>query len=242
MPVTHLVVQSVDRMIGGSASDFRVEIPTFGGVGRLALLSASIPNTLWNVYEVNDMIYWSRAATPYSAAIPHGAYGVTALVAMLTALMNAVDGAGTYNVAYSPVTMKLTFSSTDATFSLDVANRARAAWNILGFQSTAPLTPALSQTADSVIRLDFPPHLYLDIGLSGQAAVNTRWVRANYIVPMTNISQYVEVYNRAATFDQLQSYTLQSGVSSLHVRLMRPDGTLAELNGAEFVFVLGLEC
>jgi len=229
-------------MPGGSPSDFRVKIPTFGGVGRLALLSASVANTLYNIYEVNEMIYWSRAATPYSASIPHGAYGVTALVAMLTALMNAVDSAGTYNVAYSPVTMKLTFSSTDATFSLDVANRAAAAWDILGFQSAAPLAAALSQTADSVIRLDFPSHLYLDIGLSGQDAVNTRWVRASYIVPMTGISQYVEVYNRAATFDQLQSYTLQSGVSSLRVRLMRPDGTLAELNGGEYTFVLGLEC
>lgn len=229
-------------MVGGSPSDFRVAIQTFGGLGRIALLSASIPNTLYNVYEVNDMLYWTRAATPYSVAIPHGAYGVTALVAMLTSLMNGVDAGGLYNVAYSTVTMKLTFASTDTSFSLTVATRTLAAWDILGFQSSTPLTPGITQVADSVIRLDFPSHLYLDIGLPGADVVNTRWVHTNYIIPMSGISQYVEVCNRAATFDQLQPYTLQSGVSSLHVRLMRPDGSLAELNGGEYSFVLGFEC
>lgn len=237
---SHLVVQSVDR-VSGSASDFRIQIPTFAGCGAVALLSASIPNCLYNIYSVNNLIYWTRAATPYTATIPDGAYSITDILTVLPVLMNAADAGGLYNAAYSSCTMKLTLTSGDATFSLTLSNRTTAAWHELGFQSLVDTAGALSQTGDSVIRLDFPPHLYIDIGLPGADAVNTKWVRANYLVPMTNISQYVEVYNRAASFDQLQCYSLGNGVSSLLVRLHRPDGSLAELNGGEWTFVLGIE-
>ncbi len=239
---SHLVLYSVDRLPGGSASEFRIQIPSFSGRGAVALLSASIPNTLYNIYSVNNMIYWTRAATPYSAQFPDAAYSVTDVVAMLPVIMNAVDGAGVYTASYNTATMKLTIISTDATFSLTLSNRTTAAWNELGFQSTTNTAGALTQTADSVIRLDFPPHLYIDIGLPGADVVNTKWVRANYLVPMSNISQYVEVFNSAVSFDQRQCYSLGNGVSSLYVRLLRPDGSVADLNGAEWTFALGIEC
>lgn len=238
---SHLVIQSADRL-SGTASEFRVQIPTFAGYGVVALLSASIPNTLYNITVVNNLVYWTRAAVPYSATIPNGAYSVTDLLTALPAAMNNVDTGGVYSATYNTVTMKLTLVSTDPTFSLTLSNQTTAAWKVLGFQSTTNTTAGLIQVADSVIRLDFPPHLYIDIGLPGADVVNTQWVRANYIVPMTNISQYVEVYNRSSTFDQLQCYSLGNGVSSLYVRLCRPDGSIADLNGGEFTFVLGVEC
>jgi hypothetical protein len=240
---THLVINSADRQSGGTASEFRVSIPSFYGTGLVALLSASIPNTLYNISSAtnNNTIYWSRAATPYSATLSDGAYAVTDLLTALPAAMNNADAGGVYSATYNTVTMKLTITSTDATFSLTLSNRTNAAWNNLGFQSTTNTAGALSQVGDSVIRLDFPAHLYIDISLPGQDVVNTSWVRANYLVPMTNISQYVEVYNRASTFDQLQCYSLGNGVSSLYVRLLRPDGSVAQLNGGEWSFVLGVE-
>lgn len=234
---SHLVIQSADRLTG-TASDFRVQIPTFTRCGAVALLSASIPNTLYNVYSTNDYISWHRSGVDYSVQILHGAYGITDLLTMLETQMNDTDAGGIYSASYSTVTMKLRISSGDATFYLRLSEQDNHMWRILGFTDTIA---GEDQTGDSVVRLDFPAHLYLDIGLPGQDAVNTAWTRANYIVPMTNISQYVEVYNRSATFDQLQCYNLGAGVSTLHVRLCRPDGTLADLNGGDFTFVLGIE-
>ena len=236
----HLVVHSADRQTG-NATDFRVVIPTFSKTGAVALLSASIPNTLYNVYDTCDTIYWNRSAVNYSAVLSHGAYGITDLVSELGSLMTTTDAGGGYSISYSPVTMKLTVTSTDATFYLRLSVQTNSMWEILGWTSTTNTAPALTQTGDSVVRLDFPPYLCIDIGLPGQDVVNTAWVRANYIVPMQNISQYVEVYHRNSTFDQLQCYSLGAGINTLNVKLTRPDGQIADLNGAEFSFVIGIE-
>ena len=238
---TQLVIQSKDRLPGGSPSEFRVQIPTFAHTGEVALLSATIPNTLYNVYDANDTLSWSRGGTDYSVQIPHGAYGISDILPVLGAMLSGADTGAGYNASYSPVTMKVTLTSTDPTFYLRLSAQTNSIWRILGWTTTTDTAPALTQTGDSVLRLDFPAHLYLDIGLPSANIVNTEWKRSNYIVPMENISQYVQIYNRMETWDQLQCYSLGAGVSSLLVRLMRPDGTLADLNGAEWTCVIGIE-
>src|SRR4051794_41009296 len=104
---SHLVIQSADRQTG-TASEFRVQIPTFSTSGAVALLSASIPNTLYNVYTTNDYISWSRASTDYYVQVPHGGYGVTDLLPVIEASMNGIDAGGSYTATYSTITMKLT--------------------------------------------------------------------------------------------------------------------------------------
>lgn len=240
MASSHLVVQSSDRLTGTSC-DFRVEIPTFARNGKVALLSASIPNTLYNIYNVNDTLSWyDYSEGLHSTTIPHGAYGMTDLIATLSEYMEAADPAHTYTVSYNPVTMKIKIESSDQ-ISLGLSE-GDALWKILGFTSGLTTYPSYTHVGDSVLRLDHPAYLLIDIGLPAADVVVTNWTRANYIVPMENISQYVQVYNRSATFDQLQQYDLGAGVSTLNVRLMRPDGTLADLNGSNWSFVLGIEC
>lgn len=238
----HLIIHSADRS-SGTSSDFRVNIPVFKNAGQVALLSASIPNTLYNVFSGRNGISWTRGGVDYSTTITSGAYGVTDLLAVVGAAMLAADGAGGYSVSYTPVTMKLSITSTDASFYLRLAVQTNQMWSTLGFTGTANTAPALTQIADSVIRLDHPSYLMIDISeLPSQDCVNTTWSRGNYIVPMSGISQYVEVYNRNTSFDQLQQYSLGAGVASLRVRLTRPDGTAADLNGAEWTFMIGIQC
>jgi hypothetical protein len=142
---SHLVVQSKDRVVG-TPSEFRVQIPTFRNTGAVALLSASIPNTLYNVYSANHYLSWSRAGTDYYVQIPHGAYGISDLLPVLAAQLNAVDAGGSYNASYSTVTMKLTITSTDATFYLRLSDQIDHIWKILGFTGTADTAPAMTQT------------------------------------------------------------------------------------------------
>ena len=237
---SHLVIQSADRLTGTS-SDFRVEIPTFARNGKVALLSASIPNTLYNIYSVNDTLSWyDDGEGLHSATLPHGGYGMTDLIAALSEVMEAADPAHTYTISYNPVTMKIKVESSNE-MSLALSE-GELLWKVLGFTGTTTTFPSYSHIADSVLRLDHPAYLLIDIGLPAADVVVTNWTRANYIVPMENISQYVQVYNRSSTFDQLQCYSLGAGVSTLNVRLMRPDGTLADLNGGDWTFVIGIEC
>ena len=92
---SHLVIQSADRQ-SGTSDDFRVQIPTFSRAGSVALLSASIPNTLYNIYSVNDTLNWLNVEDLKTATMPHGAYGVTDLILALQEAMNAADLDNTY--------------------------------------------------------------------------------------------------------------------------------------------------
>jgi hypothetical protein len=70
--VRYLLIQSSDRM-SGTADDFLIKIPPLMGVGQVSLLSASIPNTLYNITATNNTSYWTWGGT-LSATIPAGAY------------------------------------------------------------------------------------------------------------------------------------------------------------------------
>ena len=95
------------------------------------------------------------------------------VLAVVGAAMLAADGAGGYSVSYTPVTMKLSITSTDASFYLRLSVQTNQMWATLGFTTAANTAPALTQTADSVIRLDHPPYLMIDISeLPSQDGVN----------------------------------------------------------------------
>jgi hypothetical protein len=85
----------------GTADDFVVKIPPLTKVGQVSLLSASIPNTLYNITALNNTIYWTRGGA-LSVTIPTGAYSVTDLCLVLATAMDAADGVETYQVSYSP--------------------------------------------------------------------------------------------------------------------------------------------
>jgi hypothetical protein len=57
--VRHLLIQSVDR-ISGTTNNFTVKIPLLMSVGQVSLLSASIPNTIYNSTAFNNTIYWTQ--------------------------------------------------------------------------------------------------------------------------------------------------------------------------------------
>ncbi len=239
MSAQQLVIRSADRYPHCTSSDFDIQIPTFSGSGALVFLGASIPNTLYNVTPANNTVTWARGGTPYTATLSPGAYGVTQLIIALDGAMKAADAGTSYQVRYSEVTMKLTISSPMA-FSISAGALSGTLWGLIGFKTDR--AAGLEHVADHVIRLDFPEHLYVDLGVGIPATMNTMQTRASFIVPMRKISQYMEVYNRGTGWDQLQRFRIHSGLSTLHIRLLRPDGTIADLNGADWTMTLGVVC
>jgi hypothetical protein len=237
--VRHLLIQSVDR-ISGTTDDFVVKIPPLMGVGQVSLLSASIPNTLYNITATNNTIYWTRGGA-LSATIPAGAYSVTDLCLALATAMDTADGVETYQVSYSPVTMKISIICTAATV-LTCTNTTNSMWYEIGFDTAADTGSATSHTADNVLRLDFPPFVLISISeITSAEAATTANFRANFCVSMSHNSQYVEVFNENSNFVNRQLYTLGAGINSMRIRLQRPDGTSAGLNGGDWSMLLSIQ-
>jgi hypothetical protein len=232
-----LLIQSVDR-ISGTTDDFTVKIPPLMSVGQVSLLSASIPNTMYNITALNNTICWTRGGA-LSATLSAGAYSVTDLCLALATAMDAADGVETYTVSYAPSTMKISIICDGAAFSLTCTNTTASLWYELGFDTDADTGSATSHTADNVLRLDFPPYVLISINeISSAEAATTANFRANFCVSMSHNSQYVEVFNENSNFVNQQLYTLGAGLNSFRVRLQRPDGTSADLNGGDWSMLL----
>lgn len=234
--VKYLLVESSKR-ISGSAQDYTIQIPAVQHATRVSLISASIPNTLYNITTSNNTIYWTRAGAKTTTISP-GAYSVSALVVALAAAMEAADNTETYNVSYSATTMKITITCS-AAIGLTCVNIIDAIWDVLGFSTSANRAAATSHEGDDVLRLDFPSYLLISVAEFAPAGVVCADnIRANFIVYMDTNSQYVQIYNHKNSFDNLSEYTSRNGINNLTVRLLQPDGSLVDLNGGDWSFVL----
>jgi hypothetical protein len=237
--IRYLLIQSVDRM-SGTTDDYVVKIPPLMGIGQVSLLSASIPNTLYNITATNNTIYWTWGGT-LSAIIPIGAYSVTDLCLALTTTMDSTNGVETYQVSYSPTTMKISIICTAATV-LTCTSTTNFMWYEIGFDTMANTSSATLHTADNVLRLDFPPFVLISISeISSAEAATTANFRANFCVSMSHNSQYVEVFNKNSNFVNRQLYTLGVGINKMRIRLQRPDGISVGLNGGDWSMLLNIQ-
>ena len=235
MDIKHLLIQSKDR-ISGTASDFVIQVPPMNRVREVNLVSASVPNTIYNITAINSAIYWNAGSGPLSATIAPGAYSVTSLTIALTTAMIAAD-ANEYSVSYNSTTMKIRIGC-DISISLTCSNTTNAIWDVIGFLA-ADRVPAASHTADDVLQLDFPAYLMVGINeLASARAVSTSGYRGDFIIPMTVNSQYLELYNHKSSYDIDSEYSAGVTLSRLSIRLQNPDGEEISLNGGEWSCLL----
>lgn len=131
--------------------------------------------------------------------------------------------------------MKMTITC-DQAITLRCTLTANAIWREIGF-STASNTPALMlHTGDLIVRLDFPPFLLIRIDEIRPLALTTSTgFYANFAIGMSGNSQYVEIFNANSNFDNVSlPMSLREGISHLTVSLHKPDGSAADLNGADW--------
>ena len=237
--VRHLLIQSRNR-VAGVPDDFIVQIPPITELKGANLLSASIPNTIYNVTSANNTLYWTRGGAR-TASLSPGAYDYDTLADALKTAMDTADGTETYTISFSDITMKVTISCT-AAFSLICTNTTSAMWYIIGFTTLADTPLATSQTANGVLRLDFPAYLLISVKeLCITPTATTANTRASYAVSMSGNSQYVEVFNVNNNYENPSGYTSLSNLSSLSITLRQPDGSRADLNGGDWSMLLGLD-
>jgi hypothetical protein len=235
--IRKLLINSADR-VSGTSDDFTVPIPSapIQGLKKYELLSANIPNTIYNVTAINSNIYFFRGAN-FTATLSPGAYDIISLASAISLAMTAADPANTYTVTFSPVTMKLTFAGTSAFKILSgsfTAPTYPAMWTILGFQNAADSASSASITAPNIYDLGLPSYLLISVDEFYNAdCLTTGGCRSNFAVSMSTNSQSIEVFNENNQYDVGNSVTNINSFNSLHVRVRYPNGTLLSFNGAD---------
>jgi hypothetical protein len=192
--VRHLLIQSVHQMLG-TTDNYMVKIPPLMGIRQVSLLSASIPNTLYNIIMTNNTIYWTRGGA-LSATIPVGAYSVTDLCLVLVTTMDSANGVKTYQVSYSLTIMKISIICTTMTV-LTYTSTTNSMWYKIGFDTILDTNLVTSHTADNILHLDFPLFVLISISeISSTEVTTTANFCANICVSMSHNLQYVEIFNK----------------------------------------------
>lgn len=224
-----------------SASQTAVKVPMAPKMTRSAeLLELILPNTLYKVNSGNNVLDWTHAGT-FSFTVPSAAYTASSLCATIQTGMNAAD-ANTYVVTFNADTMKVTVAGA-AGFVLNFGTGPNVAVSIgplLGF-AVADTVSGTSVTAGNVIQLFAPLSVYLRIAELGNHVFTSAGQGFAFRVPLTVESGAIMEVDSESHYVQ-KIDTLDSGVgktlATMTCTLCFLDGTVCNLNGAGYEFVL----
>jgi len=243
-----LLVSSSDRSsLSTSSSQFFVMIP--GGVpvkeeGKIELLDVQLPNTLYNIVAgVNNVFVWNSASTNYAFLVPPGYYSVSQLANTLASSMNAADSNG-YSWTYSNQTMKFSVSGT-AAFTINWVSNPNSSpvvqgmARVLGFAFQDTIS-ATSFTGNYVSQLQGPEKLLLVISEFTYQGKTSSGIYYTFVINIDASSGYLNNIAENTSFDQ-KVRCPQMMISKLSVSLRYMNGTLADLGGADWNFLIRID-
>lgn len=170
---------------------------------RVDLISASIPNNIYNIRTgINDTIYFNRSSTNYTARISAGGYSISALLSAIPTAMNALDS-NTYTATYNTTTNLVTIGGT-STFILNWATGPTNATETyrgmayeLGYTQT-DTTTGTTQLANNPFNLGRPDYLYIvipelqQIVFSGNLTTALQDVKSTFVIQSnSNFGGYI---------------------------------------------------
>ena len=235
----NLLIQSADRK-SGTPNDFTIDIPPLHGLKRWKLISAKVPNTFYNINQSNYLIHWTRSGASHSAALAPGSYNIQEFINALAASMNVEDTGATYNVLFSTITLKIKIQCSQ-NIILKTTNTTTAMWNVLGFETGVDTISSGELEATKVVRLDNPNYVFISIReFYTQNSACSSGLKASAVIDLRNNSTAVESWNIDNSYDIAECYTASNSISELSVKMMFPDGAEANLNGADWSFMLSL--
>lgn len=234
-------IRSQDRVAGGTSSSFTVQFNNsdryFTGVTKVALLSAIIPNTIYNIRTgINDQVVWlTNGSVAKNYQIPAGFYSITQLLSNIQTGMNAAD-ANTYVLSYSTTTYLVNVSGT-LSFTLTFGSStlsSTSCWRELGF-TQVDTAKATSQTATNVFNLIQPYFLFIkikELGTNVQSTVLGDF--STFTIPCDVNGFNVIDYRTEEYYDQCIYYSSPVTTSQLTIQLFLSNQEPANLNGSEW--------
>lgn len=243
-----LLISSSDRssILSTSSSQFTVEIP--GGLpvkeGNVKLLDVQFPNTMYNIVSgYNNVIVWSEGSTNYSLTLSPGYFSTAQLISNLNTGMNNIIS-NSYSWTYSNITMRFSVSGgipfslnwVSSPYASQVSNRMA---QLLGF-SVKDTPSASATTGDKVAQMQGPEKLLITISQLTSQGKTSSGIYYTFCFPVNAPSGYLASFPQKASFDQ-EVKCGQLMISSLNISLRYMDGTLADLGGSDWNFLLRIE-
>lgn len=231
-----------DLLLSTSSSkmviNFNSNDPNLSQVHSIALKSASIPNSQYNILAPNNVFTFETLAVPFSITLTEGNYTISTLIAALIA--DAVAIAVGMAIIVDPITGRLqfTFTTNSQLLTIDEGN---AMGNILGIR-VGSLVDVASFLADSL------PNL---IGLENIYIACTELSGGDYLIDallgQLNIFAHIPV---DVSFGRIQHYATSDEESdlidfpsdrtldSLSITLYNDRGQNIDLSGLDWQMIL----
>ena len=232
-----LLIHSHDRT-GGTTTNFTVPLGGYlNRVYSLALASADMPNSFYNVSTYNNILQLrhytnqndANPVNTYNIAVAVGAYSVVAFAAALQSAINAATGQD-YTVVANTLTKKFTITCVGVWFNFNVTNSSMR--DIIGCKTNSAPTHIL--ISDSLY--DFRGVTTAFIYVSG----NLQPFTINQVGRLENILGKVQitsgfgttVYYKAST--ELEKFNFApTNISTLNVSIRDVDGRILDNNNMD---------
>ena len=238
-----ILIDSRNRIpnLSTSTSDFTIQLNNFLQGDKVSLKDIQIPNTVYNIREgINDFMVWNRLGVDFDVQIPPGKYAITELLSVIQTEMNIAE-ANNYVLTYDINSMKTTITG-DNTFILNFATNPeqRSLYYELGFNyADTPTAP--DHTGDNVIQLQRPVKILMQIKEFGTLGLTDQGIPFTFVIHLNGESGGIISYTESIFYPQDVKVALRNFIKTLTIRLTYEDGSLADLNGADFTLLLELE-
>lgn len=250
----HIDSRDRDYDMHPSSSSFYVELPEqLKNISSAVLLSAEIPLSFYvfSAARGTSSVTVTWNGTTQIVTIPDGNYSLTTMAVALETALNAAFGTSGFDVAFSSSTLKCTITAPSGVLAIDTMGVTKKTdWGLayyLGFPRNAQTGAAgPSVTGTTVCTMNPENYLLLDIeelnGLSQSAmyAAGGLGFRSFAKVPLNGDSYQYNYYDKTLTYVELRPQLTK--LDKLKVSLRFHDGTLVDLNGAEWSMSLEFAC
>lgn len=242
------LIRSADRnnVATSDSSNCVVNLPDVLPAGRYRVVTAVIPNYVYNVDANCAKIYFRSGSTNYVATLSNGFYTSSTLATAVQTVMNA-QLAG-FTVTLDSDSKRLTFANASSFYF----NWSAAATTTTGYDDCAallgfrPLTDsgsaATSVTAPNPINLTRCQALVMRLA---EAATGLSTSDANRRCYAALYWPLIDSFGSFSVYDQtkyIQLLNVPSDVKNLNITICTARGTQISLNGADWEIVLEQIC
>ena len=250
----HLDSRDRDYDIYPSSSEFVVELPeTLNNVRSAVLVTAELPISyyVFSAARGNTHLRVTLGPVTQEVTIPDGNYTTTSMAAALKTALELSFPGTTFVVGFDAATLKCVITSSAGILSIDTtAAVKRTEWGLgyyLGFARGVVTTNVTSTvTGSRVAAMNPENYLLLDIGelngLSQSAlyAAGGSGRKTFAKVPLNGESYQYNFFDKTVTYTEQRPQITR--LDRLRVSVRFHDGSLVDLNGAEWSLSIEFAC
>lgn len=261
---TTVIVDSRDRNFSShpTSSSFAIKLPEpLKNVSNAVLVAAEMPlsyyvfsdnrkNTSLKVV-MSDLLAFPGAKVTRTASIPDGNYSTSGMASVLKEALDSAfsDISVTFAITFNPVDLKCLIKPSSGTISVDTTGATKQTeWGLgyyLGFERNV-ITPAAS-TAKGAYVASVNPENYMLIHIEELDGIHQNDMYGTGVgrkafakVPLNGDSYQYNYYDKTLTLLEIRPSIAK--LDTLHISLRFHDGSLVDLNGAEWSMSLEFIC